>query len=46
MKRKIRQAYIRRMIDLSMFLIVMSSFTYFGIYILEKYFMQGGTKDD
>lgn len=39
MKKKIRQAYIRGMIDLSMFLIVMSSFTYFGIYTIEKYFM-------
>lgn len=39
MKMKLRQAYIRGMIDLSMFLIMMSSFTYFGIYTIEKYFM-------
>lgn len=39
MKNKLRQAYIRGMIDLSMFLIMMSSFAYFGIYTLEKYFM-------
>lgn len=39
MKNKLKQAYIRGMIDLSMFLIMMSSFTYFGIYTIEKYFM-------
>ena len=42
MRNKIRQAYIRGMIDLSMFLIMMISFTYFGVYTLEKYFMQEG----
>lgn len=40
MKNKIRQAYIRGMIDLTVFLLTFSSFTYFGIYVLEKYFMQ------
>ena len=37
MKRKIRQAYIRGMIDLSVFLLVMSSNVYFLVYIVEKY---------
>lgn len=39
MKRKIRQAYIRGMIDLSMFLFVIGNIAYFGIYTIEKYFM-------
>jgi hypothetical protein len=39
MKKKLRQAYIRGMIDLSVFLFVMASFTYFGLYTIEKYFM-------
>lgn len=39
MKNKLRQAYIRGMIDLSMFLFVVGNMAYFGIYTLEKYFM-------
>lgn len=37
MKQKLKRAYIQGMIDLSMFLMVMGSFVYFGIYILENY---------
>ncbi len=39
MKKKLRQAYIRGMIDLSMFLFVISNIAYFTVYTLEKYFM-------
>lgn len=39
MKSKLRRAYINGMIDLSMFLFIMGSFTYFGLYTIEKYFM-------
>lgn len=39
MKKKLRQAYIRGMVDLTMFLFMMGSFTYFGLYTIEKYFM-------
>ena len=39
MKNKLRQAYIRGMIDLSMFLFVVGNMAYFGIYTIEKYFM-------
>lgn len=39
MKRKIRQAYIRGMIDISVWLIMMYSYVQFGMYAIEKYFM-------
>lgn len=39
MKKKLRQAYIRGMIDLTIWLTMMSSFVYFGTYAVEKYFM-------
>ncbi len=38
MKAKLKQA-IRRLIDLSIFLFLMANITYFGVYIVEKYFM-------
>lgn len=45
MKKKLRQAYLRGMIDLSMFLVVVGNMAYFGMYVIEKYFMQE-EKDD
>ncbi len=39
MKAKQKQAYIRGMIDLSIFLLFMTSNTYFVMYVVEKYFM-------
>lgn len=39
MKAKLRQAYMRGMIDLSIFLLFMTSNTYFVMYVAEKYFM-------
>ena len=41
-KQKLRQAYIRGMVDLSMFLFVIVNISYFGVYVVEKYFMWGG----
>ena len=37
MKQKLRQAYIRGMIDLSMFLLMIGSNAYFLVYVVEKY---------
>lgn len=39
MKKKIRQAYIRGMIDLTMSLFVIGNIAYFTVYTVEKYFM-------
>ncbi len=39
MKQRLRQAYIRGMIDLGMFLYVVGNIAYFGVFILEKYFI-------
>lgn len=39
MKAKLKQAYIRGMLDLSMFLFIVGNISYFGVYIVEKYFM-------
>ena len=39
MKKKLRQAYIRGMIDLTMSLFVIGNIAYFTAYVLEKYFM-------
>ena len=39
MKQKLRQAYIRGMVDLSLFLFCMASYIFFVMYVLEKYFM-------
>lgn len=39
MKQKLRQAYIRGMLDLSMFVFAVGNIAYIGVYIVEKYFM-------
>lgn len=39
MKKKLRQAYIRGMIDLSIFVATFGFYVWVGMYILEKYFM-------
>lgn len=42
MNRKLRQAYIRGMIDLGMILFLIGSIGGFVVYVVEKYFMWGG----
>ena len=39
MKKKLRQAYIRGMIDLTMSVFVIGSIAYYTFYVLENYFM-------
>ena len=39
MKKKLRQAYIRGMIDLSVFVATFEFYVWIGMYTIEKYFM-------
>lgn len=39
MKKRLRRAYIRGVIDMLMILYVISSIAYFWVYTVEKYFM-------